>query len=127
MRTRCYEPDGPNYTPRISGVLNQDGSFCLSILKSADGDPSCNHRYFSEYDTPLSGAGRFIHTYQENLDPLPSFEGEPRRISIDAPNAQTFAAQIWENLNAENKVALYVSYVDLATGEQDTVIYNKHS
>ena len=127
LRTRCYEPDGPNYTPRISGVLNQDGSFCLSILKSADGDPSCNHRYFYEYDTPLSGEGRFIHTYQENLDPLPSFEGEPRRISIDAPNAQTFAAQIWENLNAENKVSLYVSYVDLATGEQDTVIYNKHT
>ena len=127
LRTRCYEPDGPNYTPRISGVLNQDGSFCLSILKSADGDPSCNHRYFYEYDTPLSGEGRFIHTYQENLDPLPSFEGEPRRISIDAPNAQTFAAQIWENLNAENKVSLYVSYVDLATGKQDTVIYNKHT
>ncbi len=127
LRTRCYEPDGPNYTPRISGVLNQDGSFCLSILKSADGDPSCNHRYFYEYDAPLSGEGRFIHTYQENLDPLPSFEGEPRRISIDATDAQTFAAQIWENLNEENKVSLYVSYVDLTTGEQDTVIYNKHT
>ena len=127
LRTRCYEPDGPNYTPRISGVLNQNGSFCLSILKSADGDPSCNHRYFYEYDAPLSGEGRFIHTYQENLDPLPSFEGEPRRISIDATDAQTFAAQIWENLNEENKVSLYVSYVDLTTGEQDTVIYNKHT
>lgn len=127
LRTRCYEPDGPNYTPRISGVLKQNGSFCLSILKSADGDPSCNHRYFYEYDAPLSGEGRFIHTYQENLDPLPSFEGEPRRISIDATDAQTFAAQIWENLNEENKVSLYVSYVDLTTGEQDTVIYNKHT
>ena len=68
LRTRCYEPDGPNYTPRISGVVDQDGSFCLSILKSADGDPSCNHRYFYEYDAPLSGEGRFIHTYQENAD-----------------------------------------------------------
>ena len=126
LRTRCYEPDGPNYTPRISGVVEKDGAFCLSILKSADGDPSCNHRYFYEYDAPLSGEGRFIHTYQENLDPLPSFEGEPRRVAISAPDAQTLAKEVWENLNEDNKVSLYVSYIDLSSGQADTVILNKH-
>ena len=79
LRTRCFEPDPPNYTPRISGLLSPDGSFKLSILKSADGNPDCNLRHFYEYDAPLAGEGRFIHTYQENADPLPSFEGEPRR------------------------------------------------
>ena len=126
LRTRCYEPDGPNYTPRISGVVTKDGAFCLSILKSADGDPSCNHRYFYEYDAPLPGEGRFIHTYQENLDPLPSFEGEPRRVAVTAPDAASLAKEVWENLNEENKVSLYVSYLDLATGQTDTVILNKH-
>lgn len=127
LRTRCYEPDGPNYTPRISGVVEKDGAFCLSILKSADGDPTCNHRYFYEYDAPLAGEGRFIHTYQENLDPLPSFEGEPRRVAITAPDAKTLAQQVWESLNGDNKVSLYVSYIDLATGNADSVIINKHA
>ncbi len=126
LRTRCYEPDGPNYTPRISGVVEKDGAFCLSILKSADGAPTCNHRYFYEYDAPLAGEGRFIHTYQENLDPLPSFEGEPRRVAITAPDAKTLAQQVWESLNGDNKVSLYVSYIDLATGNADSVIINKH-
>ncbi len=126
LRTRCYEPDGPNYTPRISGLLSPDGSFKLSILKSADGDPSCNHRYFYEYDAPLAGEGRFIHTYQENLDPLPSFEGEPRRVAVTAPDAKALAGEIWASLNADNKVSLYVCYVDLATGDADAVILNKH-
>ena len=126
LRTRCYEPDGPNYTPRISGLLSPDGSFKLSILKSADGDPSCNHRYFYEYDAPLAGEGRFIHTYQENLDPLPSFEGEPRRVAITAPDAKTLAEEIWASLNEDNKVSLYVCYVDLATEDADAVIINKH-
>ena len=102
-RTRCYEPDGPNYTPRISGVVDQDGSFCLSILKSADGDPACSHRYFYEYDAPLAGEGRFIHTYQENAEPLPSFEGEPRRVSVSAPDAETLASQVWASLNEETR------------------------
>ena len=126
LRTRCYEPDGPNYTPRISGVLNRDGSFCLSILKSADGDPSCNLRYFYEYDAPLAGEGRFIHTYQENAEPLPSFEGEPRRVAITAPNAKALADEVWANLNEDNKVSLFVQYIDLASGGKDTVILNKH-
>ena len=126
LRTRCYEPDGPNYTPRISGVVDQDGSFCLSILKSADGDPACSHRYFYEYDAPLAGEGRFIHTYQENAEPLPSFEGEPRRVSVSAPDAETLASQVWASLNEDNKVSLFVQYIHLATGERETVILNKH-
>ena len=126
LRTRCYEPDGPNYTPRISGVVDQDGSFCLSILKSADGDPACSHRYFYEYDAPLAGEGRFIHTYQENLDPLPSFEGEPRKVAVTAPDAKTLADELWASLNEDNKVSLFVQYVDLASGERDTGIINKH-
>ena len=126
LRTRCFEPDPPNYTPRISGLLSPDGSFKLSILKSADGNPDCNLRYFYEYDAPLAGEGRFIHTYQENADPLPSFEGEPRRVAITAPSAQALADELWASLNVDNKVSLYVCYRDLASGEMDTVIVNKH-
>ena len=127
LRTRCYEPDPDNYTPRISGVVTKEGAYCLSILKSADGDPSCNHRFFYEYDAPIAGTAHFIHTYQENLDPLPSFEGEPRKVAVTAPDAKTWAEEIWTNLNEDNKVSLYVSYIDLATGEADSVIINKHA
>ena len=126
LRSRCFEPDPPNYTPRISGVLLKDGSYKLSILKSADGNPDCNHRFFYEYDKPLAGEGHFIHTYQENLNPLPSFEGEPRRVSCDAPDAASFTETLWKNLNEENKVSLYVCYVDLSDGSLDEVIVNKH-
>ena len=127
LRTRCYEPDPPNYTPRISGVVNKDGSYCLSILKSADGNPDCNHRFFYEYDAPVAGTGHFIHTYQENLDPLPSFEGEPRKVAVTAPDAATLAQELWTNLNGDNKVSLYVEYIDLADGKRDSVIINKHN
>ena len=126
LRTRCFEPDSPNYTPRISGLLAPDGSFKLSILKSADGNPDCNLRFFYEYDAPLAGEGRFIHTYQENADPLPSFEGEPRRVALTASDARTLADQLWASLNEDNKVSLYVCYRDLSTGKMDTVIVNKH-
>lgn len=126
LRTRCYEPDPPNYTPRISGIVTKQGAYCLSILKSADGNPDCNHRYFYEYDAPVAGTGHFIHTYQENLNPLPSFEGEPRKIVVDAPNAKAWAEEIWSNLNEDNKVSLFVQYIDLATDERETVIINKH-
>ncbi len=126
LRTRCFEPDPPNYTPRISGLLASDGSYKLSILKSADGNPDCNHRFFYEYDAPVAGFGHFIHTYEENLDPLPSFEGEPRRVICDAPDAQAMADLLWANLNEDNKVSLYVSYIDLATGDAETVIVNKN-
>lgn len=126
LRSRCFEPDPPNYTPRISGVMNRDGSYALSILKSADGNPACSHRFFYEYDAPLAGTGHFIHTYQENSDPLPSFEGEPRLVSVKAPDAETLAGDIWLSLNDDNKVALFVRYVDLETGDSETSIINKH-
>ena len=126
LRTRCYEPDPPNYTPRISGVVCEDGSYVLSILKSANGNPDCNHRFFYEYDAPIAGLGHFIHTYQENLDPLPSFEGEPRQIAITAPDAESLANDIWLSLNDENKVSLFVRYIDLESGDAEECIINKH-
>ena len=126
LRTRTYEPDEPNYTPRISGVLKPDYTYNLSILKSLDGDPSCCCRYYYEYDNPKAGVGHFIHTYQENAEPLPSFEGEPRRVAITAPSAQALAQEVWANLNEDNKVSLFVQYIDLASGGKDTVILNKH-
>ena len=126
LRVRCFEPDPPTYTPRISGLVHQNGAFALSILKSADGDPSCNHRYFFGYDNPLPGEGRFIHTYQENLSPLPSFEGEPRRVALTAPDAETLAKEIWENLNEDNKVSLFVRYIDLESGKTTDKIINKN-
>lgn len=126
LRQRCFEPDPPNYTPRISGLLHKNGSYALSILKSADGNPDCNHRYFFGYDAPLAGEGHFIHTYQANENPLPSFEGEPRRVAITAPDANTLAKELWENLNEDNKVSLFVRYVNIETGETQDCIYNKN-
>ena len=125
LHTREFEPDAPNYTPRISGLLRKDGSFRLSILKSADGDPSCCHRYFYTYDHPLAGEGRFIHTYMGDGNPLPSFEGEPERVALEAPTAEALAEQMWAALNPDNKVSLFVRYIDLATGEATEVIKNK--
>ena len=126
LRKRTFEPDGPNWTPRISGLLHKDGSYALSILKSANGDERSTRRYFFGYENPIAGQGHFIHTYQENLDPLPSFFGEPREIEVTAPNAKAMADEVWGALNADNKVSLFVRYIDLATGETDTVIINKH-
>lgn len=126
LRTREFEPDAPNYTPRISGLLAPDGSYKLSILKSANGDPTRCQRFFFEYNAPLAGQGHFIHTYMGDGDPLPSFEGEPEQIAITAASAQEFAGLIWESLNADNKVSLFVRYLDIATGETETVIRNKH-
>ena len=125
LHTREFEPDGPNYTPRISGIIAPDGSFKLSILKSADGDPSCCHRFFYTYDKPLAGEARFIHTYMGDGNPLPSFEGEPKRVALDAPDAETLADQIWNALNPDNKVSLFVRYINLADGSCQQVIKNK--
>ena len=126
LNTRTFEPDGPNWTPRISGVVKPDGSYNLSILKSMDGDPACCCRYFFEYDSPIAGTGHFIHTYQENLDPLPSFQGEPRRVAIGAADARSWAEEIWAALNGENKVSLHVQLFDLESGARDITIINKH-
>ena len=126
LRKRTFEPDAPNYTPRISGILHGNGSYALSILKSADGNPASTRRQFFGYEEPLAGQGHFIHTYQENADPLPAFQGEPRQVAISAPDAATLAKEIWANLNEDNKVSLFVRYIDLETQACDTVIINKH-
>lgn len=127
LHTREFEPDGPNYTPRISGLLSPDGSFKLSILKSADGDPACCCRYFYDYDHPLPGEGRFIHTYMGDGSPLPSFEGEPERVILDDPSAEALADRMWSALNGDNKVSLFVRYINLADGACQDVIRNKHA
>ena len=124
LEGRTFEPDAPNYTPRISGMLCQDGSILLSILKSADGDPTCCCRYLYHYDRPLPGEGRFLHTYLGDGDPLPSFEGEPVRVALDAPGPQELASQIWEALDEGNKVSLFVRYLDLGSREHRDVILN---
>ena len=126
LRKRTFEPDAPNYTPRISGILHGDGSYALSILKSADGDPSSCRRQFFGYENPLAGQAHFIHTDQCDGDPLPAFEGEPRQVAITAPDAHTLAQEMWKNLNEDNKVSLFVRYIDLETRETVTVIINKH-
>lgn len=126
LRKRTFEPDGPNWTPRISGILHRDGSYALSILKSANGDPASNRRYFFGYENPIAGQGHFIHTYQENAEPLPSFYGEPREVEVANTDAKTLADNVWAALNADNKVSLFVRTIDIASGETDTVIINKH-
>ena len=126
LHTREFEPDAPNYTPRVSGLLSPDGSFQLSILKSADGDPaSCRRNYFS-YERPLAGQGHYIHTYLGDGDPLPSFEGEPEQVGIPFDTPQELAAQMWADMNPENKVSLFVRYYDHKTGGWESVILNKH-
>ena len=128
LRTREFGPDGPNYTPRISGILNvKDGKFdyAMSILKSANGNPECCNRYTFTYDSPINGQGHFIHTYKTNGNPLPSFEGEPKLISI--PNdIEKFTEALWTNLNEDNKVSLFVRFIDIETGKYETKIINKN-
>ena len=129
LRCRKYEPDGPNFTPRISGILNiKDGSYdyAMSILKSDNGDPDCCNRYTFTYDNPKAGEGRFIHTYMQDGNPLPSFEGEPEWIDIEG-DIDEFTSMLWDNLNEENKVSLFVRFIDIATKETETRIINKNN
>lgn len=126
LRKRTFEPDGPNWTPRISGILHKDGSYALSILKSANGDSNSNRRYFFGYENPIAGQGHFIHTYQENNEPLPSFYGEPREVVVENADAKTLADKVWNSLNSDNKVSLFVRCVEISSGESETVIINKH-
>ena len=128
LRSREFEPDKPNYTPRISGVLHvEDGAydFAMSILKSNDGDPSCCNRYTFTYDNPAAGEGRFLHTYMHDGNPLPSFLGEPKKVEI-AGDIDNFTKLVWDSLNEDNKVSLFVRYIDIATGEYETRIMNKN-
>ena len=126
LHTRTFEPDEPNYTPRISGLVKKEGDYVLSILKSADGDPASCRRYFFTYEKPLAGQGHFIHTYVGDGNPLPSFEGEPEQIAITSETPEEFAQLIWNSLNEENKVSLFVRYIDIMTSNWETVILNKH-
>ena len=125
LRTREFEPDGPNWTSRISGLLSPDGSYKLSILKAAAADGSACARYTFEYPG-LAGVGHFISTYETDGDPLPAFIGEPRAVAFGNESAKELADQVWSALNEDNKVSLFVRTVELASGETDTVIINKH-
>ena len=127
LRTREFEPDAPNFTPRISGVIdfkNGDFSYDMSILKSADAEGSACNRFFYEYSA-LAGLGHFIHTYVTDGNPIPTFQGEPERVAIPS-DIDEFTNTIWENLNENNKISLYVSYTDLESGKEEKRLINKN-
>ena len=124
LRTRQFEPDGPNWTPRISGLLKKDGSYLMSILKSADPEGSACARYTFEYPG-VAGVGHYLHTYLNDGDPIPTFQGEPERVAIDG-DIDAFTQKIWENLNEANKISLYVRFTDLETGAYQETIVNKY-
>ncbi len=128
LRTREFEPDAPNYTPRISAVMeieNGKYEYSMSILKSANGDGSSCRRYTFSYENPIAGQGHFIHTYKCDGNPLPSFYGEPEEVVIDK-DIDDFTNMVWNALNEDNKVSLFVRYIDIATGKYDTRIVNKN-
>lgn len=128
LRSREFEPDGPNYTPRISGLMkieNGEYAYEMSILKSNNGNPDSCNRYTYSYENPAAGEGRFIHTYMHDGNPLPSFEGEPKVVAIDG-DIDAFTDMVWRSLNSENKVSLFVRYIDIETGKYETRIVNKN-
>lgn len=128
LRSRTFEPDGPIYTPRISGIMHMDqGSYnyALSILKSSDGNPAGCHRFSFAYENPLPGQGHYIHTYLHEGNPLKSFEGEPKLVSVP-DDIEAFTDLLWTGLNEDNKVSLFVCYMDIETGDADTRIVNKN-
>lgn len=128
LRSREFEPDAPNYTPRISGILHiEDGKFnyAMSILKSNNGNPDSCLRYTFAYENCASGEGHFIHTYQGDGSPLPSYEGEPKLVGIP-DDLEGFAQLLWDSLNEDNKVSLFVRYIDIATGTYESKIINKN-
>lgn len=129
LATRAFEPDGPNWTPRISGMLtfeNADFTYQMGILKSADEEGSACNRFYYQYNKAVPGLGHFLHTYVTDGNPIPTFQGEPERVSI--PNdIESFTKDVWNNLNEANKISLYVSFTDLETGKTEEKIINKHS
>ena len=128
LRSREFEPDGPNYTPRISGVMHIENgtyNYAMSILKSNNGNPEACNRYTFAYENPVAGEGHLIHTYMHDGNPLPSFEGEPKLVEIDGDIDQ-FTDMVWNNLNQDNKVSLFVRFIDIETGEYETKIVNKN-
>ena len=126
LKTREFEPDPPIYTPRISAVVEPDGGYTLSILKSADGDASLCYRQYFEYDKPVAGTGHFISTYMNDGNPPPSFSGEPVAVALEYASLNELANTVWDALNADNKVSLFAREIDLATGETNDIIINKH-
>lgn len=129
LSTREFEDDAPNFTPRISGIVcieNEAMSFKMSVLKSADGDGSSCQRYTFAYSNPVSGTAKFIHTYNADGSPLPSFEGEPKTVELPDKDIDTLTDILWNNLNDDNKVSLFVRYIDLQTGEYTSRIVNKN-
>jgi len=125
LQTRTFEPDSPHFTPRISGILQPDGSYMLSILRTVCGDPDGCCRSFWDYRRPQAGIGHFLHTYRGGGDPLPSFEGNPVPVAIPSPDAASFGELLWTHLNPENRISLFVRYVDLAAGRRKDVIRNR--
>ena len=129
LRSREFEPDGPNYTPRISGIMHIENghyNYAMSILKSNNGDPKSCCRFTYAYENPIDGEGRFIHTYMHDGNPLPSFEGEPKVVGISG-DIDAFTKKVWESLNEENKVSLFVRFIDIETGKYETRIVNKNN
>ena len=130
LRTREFEDDKPNFTPRISGIIHRDGgnmNFAMSILKSADGDDSSCERFTYAYSNPIAGKAKFIHTYKCDGNPLPSFEGEPKTLELPDTDIDSLTELIWTNLNEDNKVSLFVRYIDIESGESETRIVNKNA
>ena len=130
LRTREFEDDKPNFTPRISGIIHHEKgemNFAMSILKSAEGDDSSCERFTYAYNNPLAGRAKFIHTYCCDGNPLPSFEGEPKTLELPDMDIDTLTNLIWTNLNTDNKVSLFVRYIDLENGETETRIVNKNA
>lgn len=128
LRSRKFEPDAPNYTPRISGIMhieNNKYNYAMSILKSNNGNPNSCNRYTFAYENPIEGQGHFIHTYMHDGEVLPSFEGEPKLVDIDG-DIDEFTNMIWSNLNEDNKVSLFVRFIDIKSGEYETRIINKN-
>ncbi|MCR5603640.1 MAG: IMP cyclohydrolase [Lachnospiraceae bacterium] len=128
LRSREFEPDGPNYTPRISGIMHIENgkyNYAMSILKSNNGDPCACNRYTFAYENPAAGEGHFIHTYMQDGNPLPSFEGEPKLVEIDC-DIDEFTKTVWNNLNEDNKVSLFVRFIDINSGKYETRIVNKN-
>ena len=130
LRTREFEDDKPNFTPRISGIVHREGGemhYAMSILKSAEGDDSSCERFTYAYSNPLAGKAKFIHTYMDNGNPLPSFEGEPKTLELPDVSIDELTTLLWSNLNEENKVSLFVRYIDIESGAAETRVVNKNA
>ncbi len=129
LKSRTFEPDAPNFTPRISGLLHVEDKkfdYSMSILKSDDGDSSCHNRYTFTYENPKKGTARFIHTYEDNGNPLPSFKGEPVAVTLPEGSIDNVTDAIWKSLNQDNKVSLFVRFINIEDGTYETRIVNKN-